>query len=48
MGLNLIIVALESGVDHLTMYSTLLVYVKDDLCKNLLNVNFFINILSIN
>ena len=48
MGLSLIIVALESGVDHLASYTSLLVYVKDDLCKNLFNVkklNFIWNFL---
>lgn len=35
MGLNLITIGLESGIDHLSGYQTLLSYIKDDLCKNL-------------
>ncbi len=38
MGLNLLIVALESGIDHIASFPSLLFYVKDDLCKNLFNV----------
>lgn len=39
MGLSLLIVALESGVDHIASYVSLLFYVKDDLCKNLFTVS---------
>jgi len=39
MGLSLLIVALESGVDNISSYTSLLYYIKDDLCKNLFNVN---------
>jgi hypothetical protein len=35
MGLNLITIGLESGIDHIASYQTLLAYIKDDLCKNL-------------
>lgn len=35
MGLNLITIGLESGIDHISSYQSLLAYVKDDLCKNL-------------
>ncbi len=38
MGLNLITIAFESGVDHIAAYASLLAYVKDDLCKNLYNL----------
>lgn len=38
MGLNLITVGLESGIDHIASYQSLLAYVKDDLCKNLYNL----------
>lgn len=38
MGLNLLTIGLESGVDHLASYQSLLSYVKDDLCKNLYNL----------
>jgi len=38
MGLNLLTIGLESGVDHLSSYQSLLAYVKDDLCKNLYNL----------
>jgi hypothetical protein len=38
MGLSLLIVALESGVDSVASYTSLLYYVKDDLCKHLFNV----------
>lgn len=38
MGLNLITIAFESGVDHIAAYQSLLAYVKDDLCKNLYNL----------
>ena len=40
MGLSLIIVALESGVDNIASYTSLLFYIKDDLCKNLFNVSY--------
>ena len=40
MGLSLLIVALESGVDNISSYTSLLYYIKDDLCKNLFNVSF--------
>ncbi len=32
MGLSLLIVALESGVDNISSYTSLLYYIKDDLC----------------
>ncbi len=38
MGLNLITIGLESSVDHIASYQSLLAYVKDDLCKNLYNL----------
>jgi plasmid maintenance system antidote protein VapI len=38
MGLNLITVGLESGVDSIASYQSLLAYTKDDLCKNLYNL----------
>ena len=38
MGLNLITIGLESGVDHIAAYQSLLAYVKDDLAKNLFNL----------
>ena len=38
MGLNLLTIGLESGVDHLASYQSLLAYVKDDLCKKLYNL----------
>jgi brefeldin A-resistance guanine nucleotide exchange factor 1 len=38
MGLNLITIGLESGVDHVASYQSLLTYVKDDLAKNLFNL----------
>ena len=38
MGLNLLTIGIESGVDHISSYQSLLVYVKDDLCKNLYNL----------
>ena len=38
MGLNLITIGLESGIDHISSYQSLLAYVKDDLCKNLYNL----------
>lgn len=38
MGLNLITIGLESGIDHLASYQSLLAYVRDDLCKNLYNL----------
>jgi brefeldin A-resistance guanine nucleotide exchange factor 1 len=38
MGLNLITIGLESGVDHIASYQTLLAYIKDDLSKNLFNL----------
>lgn len=38
MGLNLLTIALESGIDHLASYQSMLSYVKDDLCKNLYNL----------
>lgn len=38
IGLNLITVGLESGVDHVASYQSLLAYVKDDLAKNLFNL----------
>lgn len=38
MGLNLLTIALESGIDHLASYQSMLAYVKDDLCKNLYNL----------
>ena len=44
MGLSLLIVALESGVDNVSSYNSLLYYVKDDLCKNLFNVRFLLNV----
>ena len=38
MGLHLLTIALESGIDHLASYQSMLAYVKDDLCKNLYNL----------
>ena len=38
MGLNLLTIGFESGVDHISTYQSLLAYVKDDLCKNLFNL----------
>jgi brefeldin A-resistance guanine nucleotide exchange factor 1 len=38
MGLNLITIGLESGIDHIASYQSLLAYVKDDLCRNLYNL----------
>ncbi|CAF0877301.1 unnamed protein product [Brachionus calyciflorus] len=38
MGLNLITIGLESGIDHMASYQSLLAYIKDDLCKNLYNL----------
>jgi brefeldin A-resistance guanine nucleotide exchange factor 1 len=38
MGLNLITIGLESGVDHIAAYQSLLTYVKDDLARNLFNL----------
>jgi brefeldin A-resistance guanine nucleotide exchange factor 1 len=35
MGLNLITIGLESGIDYISSYQSLLAYVKDDLLKNL-------------
>jgi hypothetical protein len=35
MGLNLITIGLESGIDHISSFQTLLSYIKDDLSKNL-------------
>jgi golgi-specific brefeldin A-resistance guanine nucleotide exchange factor 1 len=38
IGLNLITIAFESGIDHISSFSTLISYVKDDLCKNLFSL----------
>lgn len=38
MGLNLITIGLEAGIDHLAAYQSLLAYVRDDLCRNLYNL----------
>ena len=38
MGLNLITIGLESGIDYISSYQSLLAYVKDDLLKNLYNL----------
>ena len=39
MGLSLLTVALESGADHISAYSSLLSLVKDDMCKNVFFVS---------
>ena len=35
MGLNLLTIGLESGVDHIASYQSLLSYIKNDLCKKI-------------
>lgn len=39
IGLTLLTVALEVGADSIGQYQTLLVLVKDDLCRNILSVS---------
>ena len=46
MGLSLITVALESGADAITSYTSLMVLVKDDILKNLFFVSIKVNLLS--
>lgn len=41
MGLNLLTIGLESGVDHIASYQSLLSYVKDDLCKKIYHLLSF-------
>ncbi len=38
MGLNLLTIGLELGVDHVASYQSLLSYVKDDLCQKIYNL----------
>lgn len=39
MGLSLLTIALEVGADSIGKYDTLMVMVKDDLCRNLFSVS---------
>ncbi len=41
MGLSLLTVALESGADHIPAFSSLMILVKDDMCKNLFFVSVY-------
>ena len=41
MGLNLITIGLESGIDYISSFQSLLAYVKDDLLKNLYHLLSF-------
>lgn len=45
MGLSLLTVALEVGADSIGNYDSLLVLVKDELCRNLFSVSIFIYLL---
>lgn len=43
MGLSLMTIALEVGADSIGKYDTLLEMMKDDLCRNLFAVSYWIN-----
>lgn len=45
LGLQLLTVAFEVGADSIGKYASLLVLVKDDLCRNLFSVSFGFGIL---